>query len=128
MDIQDNPDTEYRLSLIRQGSERMEVIEIAEATRDYTNNNIACKEGEIIALCNSSVVAGGRELPEVILSALNSLEDIEERETLIVFEGADADRSIEDDLTEAIQEEHPLLEVSFIPGEQPIYPYVLGLM
>ena len=56
------------------------------------------------------------------------LEDIEDKETCIVFRGKDIPAEREEELAEAVAQRLPMLELEFVDAGQEIYHWVLGVM
>ena len=55
------------------------------------------------------------------------VEDMDDRETCMVFRGADTHAAQEEALRDAIEERWPLLEVEFVDGGMCVYHWMLGL-
>ena len=58
---------------------------------------------------------------------MNTVEDMEDRETCVVFRGEGTTEAQEDELREAIEERWPLLEVEFVDGGMSVYHWIIGL-
>lgn len=128
MDVNDSTDTAFRISEMRGGLENTVTLSETTASRDYTYHEISCKKGEEILLLNNNMVCVNRDRKQVILDGLASVEDIDDRETCIVFRGEDVSEEHEDELRQAIEELYPMLDVEFVNGGQSVYHWILGLV
>ena len=127
MDIPDSDDVRFRVSQMQSGSENVLTICQTVASRNYSFHEISCKKGEEIALLNGEIVSVGKDFSKTIVDTLMTIEDIDDKETCIIFRGKDVPEEKEDELREAIGEKLPLLECEFYDGGQEIYHWVLGL-
>ncbi|MZP29065.1 DAK2 domain-containing protein [Heliobacterium undosum] len=100
-------------------------IEITRAVRDASLNGVAVSEGDLIGLLDDRLIAGGKELTEVVRSALAAAGDGWELVTLYQGEGADAAES--ESLIEEIERNCSGAEVERVATGQPLYPYIIGL-
>ena len=128
MDIPDSTDVENRLNQLRRGREGVITLSETAASRDFSWHDLTCRKGEEIALRNGELCCVGRDWRTVILDALALIEDIEDRETCVVFRGRGVPVADQEALAEAAAERFPLLELSFVDGGQEIYHWVLGVL
>lgn len=128
MDIGDDPDTEKRLSSMKETLGNIASVTQARASKDYSDGCIRCKKGDEIALLGERVVACGGSQTDCIMKALESIRDMEDREVCVVIRGADASEEDEDNLREALEQKYPLLDVTFINGGQEIRRWVIGVI
>ena len=127
MDVPDNEDTFYRIRQMQLGMKNVDTIAVSRAVRDSSFRGLSFREGDCIAFCNGEPAAAGGDWTSVILEALQSLEDMEDREACVIFRGAGAEAQDEDAIVERIGAAWPELEVSFLDGGQSIYPWLLGI-
>ena len=128
MDIQDSDDVPRRLQQMRRGVTDVVTVSETTASRDYNYHEISCRQGEEIALINGQISCVSSDRKQALLDALALVEDIDDRETGIVFRGKGVPASEEDALAEAVAERFPLLELEFIDAGQEIYHWVIGLL
>ncbi len=127
MDIPDSADVENRIHQLRRGRE--DVITVCETTasRDFSWHELNCRRGDEIALRNGELCCVGSDWKTLILDALAQIEDIEDKETCVVFRGLNVPEEDEELLSEAVAERYPMLELSFVDGGQEIYQWILGV-
>ncbi len=128
MDIPDSTDVENRLSQLRRGREDVITLSETTASRDFSWHELTCRKGEEIALRGGELCCVGSDWRSVVLDALALVEDMDDRETCVVFRGLNVPEADEEALAEAIAERFPLLELSFVDGGQEIYHWVLGVL
>ena len=63
----------------------------------------------------------------VILDALERIEDVDDKDSCVVFRGLNVPEEDEEILAEAVAERYPMLELSFVDGGQEIYQWILGV-
>ncbi|MBP5294622.1 MAG: DAK2 domain-containing protein [Lachnospiraceae bacterium] len=128
MDIRDSSDVEARLESMRRGLQSLVEFKITRATRDYESGSVSVKKDDYIAFSAGGAAASGETLYDAVEAALRTVEDIEERESVLIFTGEGFDPETEEELTERIGEISPMLEPVFLPGGQPVYPVILGVL
>ena len=127
MDVPDSDDIPYRLSSMKAGSENIATISQTVASRDYSFHEISCKKGDEIALLNGEIVCVHNSFIKSITDALNLIEEIEEKETCVIFRGKGISDEDADALFEAITAQHPMMDVEIIDAGQEIYHWILGV-
>lgn len=127
MDTHDG-DADSRIRQMRRGVEGVATVSEATASRDYSFHEIRCRKGEEIAFLDGELICVSRDWRDAVTGALMMLEDIEDKETCIVFRGADIPAEREEELAEAVAEKLPMLELEFVDAGQEIYHWVLGVM
>lgn len=127
MDMQNSDDTAFRIKEMRDGLNNTVTLCETTASRDYAYHEISCKKGEEILLVNNKIVCVNSDWKQAILDGLATVDDIDDRETCIVFRGEGVSREYEDELLEAIEEQYPCLEVEFVDGGQSVYHWIIGL-
>ncbi len=127
MDIPNSDDIDFRLREMRGGLENTVTLCETTASRDYAYHEISCKKGEEILLIDNKIVCVNNDRLRAIMDGLGTVEDIDDRETCIIFRGADSSPDCEDVLREAIEERWPMLEIEFVDGGQSVYHWIIGL-
>ena len=97
------------------------------ASRDYAYHEISCKKGEEILLVNNRIVCVNSDWKQAIIDGIETVEDIDDKETCIIFRGEGVDQEFEDELLEAIEERRPMLDIEFVDGGQSVYHWIIGL-
>ena len=128
MDIQDSNDIDRRISQMSRGREEVATLCETTASRDYSFHEISCRKGDEIVLKNGEICSVDKDWKTALLSALRMVDGIEDRETCVVFRGAGVPEDDENELSEIISNEFPMMDVTFIDGGQVIYKWVIGLI
>jgi dihydroxyacetone kinase-like predicted kinase len=128
MDVRDSADIDARLESMKRGIDSLQEFKITRATRDYSSGDLSVQKGAFIAFGAGGPAGCGESLEDAVEAALRTIEDIEDRESVLIFTGEAFDPEMEDALTERIAEISPMLEPTFIPGGQPVYPVILGVL
>ncbi len=127
MDLSISEDLDFRIREMRNGLKNTVTLCETTASRDYTYHEISCKKGEEILLINNKIVCVNNDPKQAIIDGLANVEDIDDRETCIVFRGEGVPQEAEDELCEAIEERWPMLEIEFVDGGQSVYHWIIGL-
>lgn len=127
MDVADSDDTPYRISQMEQGANMAVTLSQTTASRDYSYHEISCRAGEEIVLLGHELVCVGSDWLTTIVQGLQQVPNIEDKETCVVFRGQNVEEDLQWALEEALQNEFPLLEVSFLHGGQDVYDWILGI-
>lgn len=100
---------------------------IAKSNRNAKINGVTVTSGDYIAITDDTITYSSKDKNQAVLNLLENLEDIENKQTIIVFVGQGVTENekvaLEDDLTRI----YPLYDVAFIDGGQPIYEYILSI-
>ena len=128
MDIRDSEDIQARLESMRRGLASLQEFKITRSTRDYESGSISVEKGDFIAFSQGGAAASGATLSDTVEAALRTVEDIEDRESVLIFTGEGFEEEMEEELTERIGEISPMLEPVFLSGGQPVYPVILGVL
>ncbi|MCA9961708.1 MAG: DAK2 domain-containing protein, partial [Anaerolineales bacterium] len=99
--------------------------EITMATRSVHLDGVEVKEGEIIGMVDGRLHASGPEMSDVLTAVLNGM-NMEEREIVSLYYGADITADEASTMAEAIETRFPDVEIEVLPGGQPYYFYILG--
>ena len=128
MDMPDSTDIPERIRQMRRGIEGVATLGETTASRDYTYHEIRCRKGEEIAFLDGELVCVSDDWKQAVVNALLMIEGVDDMETCIVFRGSGIPQDLEDELTEAVSERLPMLELTFVDAGQEIYHWVLGVM
>ncbi len=97
---------------------------ITTATRDCVLNGVSAKKGQYIALDGERLLAASDARPSAALALFAALEEMDEKQVLTVFFGANVPPEEVEALTSALSRRYPLLEIAAVDGGQPIYDYI----
>lgn len=122
-----DPDNDLEATAVAMADSAREVAtgEITRATRTVNLDGIDVKEGEIIGLVDGRLCASGSDIDVVLAHVLQSME-MEDRELVSVYFGADVSRDEAAHIAAQIEETCPDVEVEILPGGQAHYYYILG--
>lgn len=126
MDVPDG-EPDFRVSSMREGIESVATLLQTTASRDYSFREIACRAGDEIVLVDDEVVGVSDNRCSCIIDSMKLLPNIDELETCVVFGGGDVTDDDLEQLTEAFEENFPLMDVEFIEGGQKVYRWIIGL-
>lgn len=100
--------------------------EITTATRDVEIDGVKVESGQSIGLHNGKLVISDPDLQTATLGLLEAI-GAADLEILTIFYGADIKLPQVEEITGAIQEKYPDLEVEVHSGGQPHYQFILSL-
>lgn len=99
--------------------------EITLATRSAVLDGVTVDEGQYIGITNGRLCSAGQEINSVLPKVLEEME-MEERELLSIYYGADVTEAEAENLAEQVESLYPELEIEVLYGGQGIYHYILG--
>lgn len=100
--------------------------EITYAVRDTVIDDKEIKEGNIMGIGDSGILAVGEDITDTAVNMIKEMQD-EDSEIVSIYYGADVTEDDANALAEKISEELPDLEVEVYPGGQPIYYYIASV-
>jgi len=123
-----DPDSDLRsnVDLMRREIEVVKTIEVTHASRSTKLNGLNIEKGQVIGLLDGKLVAAGDSLNGVVDEVLGSL-DFDEAQLLTIYSGRDVAEAESKKLSQAIQRQHPSLEIEVVDGGQPHYDYIISL-
>jgi dihydroxyacetone kinase-like predicted kinase len=127
MDVPDSDDAQFRVSQMKSGIENIATVSQTVASRDYSYHQISCRKGDEIALLDGEIVSVGSDYAKAIADTIASIEDIDEKETCVIFRGLSVPKEREEELYEILSSRYPLMDFEFIDGGQEIYHWIIGL-
>ncbi len=128
MDVGNSKDVQKRLESMRSGFENVITLSVALATKSYSDGDVSCTPGDYVAVIGDKPVFASKDPIEAFLGGLSTIEDVDDRETCMVFCGESADDTLVDTLTDAVSEGYPSLEISFVEGGQHTYMFTCGIV
>ncbi len=101
--------------------------EITYAIRDTVIGDVAVKKGESIGILDGKLVCSCEDEMDAMCAMLSQIEDIEDREILTLFVGADVTEDERVAMTEAIEDAYEDLTVEVFVGGQQVYRYLVAV-
>ncbi len=101
--------------------------ELTFAIRDTVIGDVTVKKDEAIGILDGKLVCSCADETEAMLAMLAKIEDIEDREILTLFVGADVTEEQRVAMTEAIEDEFEDLSVEVFVGGQQVYRYFVAV-
>ena len=117
-------DENYRA--MQEGAKRVVVAEITRAVRDYQDTIGRIRSGEYIGIATDGIISVSSDLTEVIIDTIGKLLT-DESEIVTVIEGEGSTVAISREISEWMVMNFPDIEVEFHHGQQPNYPYLIGI-
>jgi len=105
---------------------RVRTGQITYAVRNTSIDGMEIKEGDIMGIGDSGMLAVGQEIEATVLETVKRMVD-EDSELISIYSGADVSEEDAEALVEKIQEEYPDCEVELNHGGQPVYYYLLSV-
>ncbi|HEY51460.1 MAG TPA: DAK2 domain-containing protein [Dehalococcoidia bacterium] len=119
-------DLQLNINLMQREIEAVKTIEVTHASRSTKLNGLNIKKGQVIGLLDGKLVAAGDSLSSVVDEVLSSLS-FDEAQLLTIYSGRDVPEAESKKLSNAIQRQHPSLEIEVVNGGQPHYDYIISL-
>lgn len=120
-------DADHAEVLMNQAVESADTLSVAVASKDYTSNSVSCHKDDFIALVNGDLVCSDKDISQLLFNAFSKIPGIEEKETAVIFKGADCSDELEEAFQNCMDEHFPDLEVNFVEGGQEIYTFIVGV-
>ena len=101
--------------------------ELTMAIRDTTVGGIDIKCGEYIGILDGNIVTSLTDPVEALCDMIAKIDDIDERELITLFVGADVSEEDRVKMTETIEERFEDLALEVYMGGQEIYDYLISV-
>ena len=124
----DCTDPEEQQAAMLAGMEGVCSLSFARAVRSCTVCGVCCREGELLGLAEDTPVAAAPTLCEVLPLTLAQVDGIADKAICVLFPGAALSGEEAEALAETIRALYPHLEVGLLPGGQPAYDLMAGLL
>ncbi len=111
---------------MEEGARHVVVAEVTRAVRDYPDAIGKIKSGDYIGITIDGIVAVSVDLTEVIIDTIGKLLT-DESEIVTIIEGEGSTPAISREISEWMVMNFPEIEVEFHHGQQPNYPYLIGI-
>lgn len=119
-------DLDTNVQLMEAAAGRVASIEVTVAERTTEVKGQTVEKGRALGLLDDAIVAVADSLTDAAIGALAHAEP-DGREIVTIYWGEGATRGQAQELSEAIQAEHPHLETEIVEGGQPHYPYIISV-
>jgi len=100
--------------------------QVTYAVRDTIIDDKQIKEGNIMGIGDSAILAVGEDVAQTTLSLLDAMID-EDSELISIYYGQEIDEDTAAQLSDAVEEKYPDCDVELQRGGQPIYYYIVSV-
>jgi len=117
---------DLNLEEMSRAQERVRSIEVTSAIRDTKISTLQIKKGDYIGLIDGNIKVAGSSLDQTIFSTFKAV-DADNAEIVSLFYGDQVDDDEAVNLSQALKEQYPQLEIEVVQGGQPHYPYIISI-
>ena len=100
---------------------------VTVATRDTKISGIDIKKGDYIGLDDDNILCACQNKLSAVSGILGNLEDIDDKQVITVFYGADVTHSELVQLKAMLETDYPLIECGYVRGGQEVYSFILAI-
>ena len=100
--------------------------QVTYAVRDTEMDGFNIHENDYMGIGDKTILAVGTDLAQTTLDMVEAMID-EDSAIISIYVGADSDEEKANELSDAIMEKHPDLEVEINNGGQPVYYYLISV-
>jgi dihydroxyacetone kinase-like predicted kinase len=104
----------------------VKTIEVTHAVRATKINGMKLRRKQPIALLDDELIAAGETNIDVVKKVLSKL-DLKQSEVITIYYGAEAEAVESEQLSAAITEKYPHLQIEVVRGGQPYYSYIISI-
>ena len=115
------------LENIKEGIEGVDTLLITRAIRKSVVDGIGINGGDYIAILNGKIIKTSLNRDELILEALDSIDEIEDKAIISIFSGNNISQEEANTLACHIRDKYEFIETGVIDGKQMIYDFVIGI-
>ena len=119
-------DFETNTQLMNRAKSAVKSIEITRAIRSTQINGLKIKNNQAIGLLDDELVAVGDNTTDVLNKVLAKL-NLDEAEVITIYHGADTEPTEAEQVSMAIREQYPQLQIEVVNGGQPHYNYIVSV-
>ena len=119
-------DLETNTQLMEKAKSAVKSIEITRAVRSTQLGGLSIKKKQAIGFLDGDLVAAGENITDVLAEVLARL-DLGGAEVITIYYGADTKPAEAEQVSVAIREQHPQLQVEVVRGDQPHYNYIVSV-
>jgi dihydroxyacetone kinase-like predicted kinase len=117
---------DLNLKEMSRAQERVRSVEITTAVRDARMGPLQIKKGDYIGLIDGNIKVASDSLSRAVFSALKAI-DAGNAGIASMFYGDRVESNEATDLSKALKEQYPELEIEVIQGGQPHYSYIISI-
>jgi hypothetical protein len=117
---------EENVAAMNEAASRVRAGEVTQAVRDSVAECGPIAAGDWIAITRDGVCVATKSASDAAISLLDALID-SDSELVTIVTGADAQESETARIAEHLALAHPDVEIEMHEGEQPLYPYLVGV-
>ncbi len=117
---------DWNLKEMSRSQERARAIEVTNAVRDAKVGTLQIKRGDYIGLIDGNIKVASSNLNEAIFNALKAV-DAGNAAIASLFYGEQIDGNEATELSRALKEQYPELEIEVLQGGQPHYSYITSI-
>lgn len=99
--------------------------QITTAVRDSNTNGLSIKQGDIIGIVEDDIKFKGSSFTSIIVNLFDLCKDYD-KDLATVIVGSEIDHEFMNELSAYLEEKYPDLDISFIKGNQDIYPFIIS--
>jgi len=125
-DLKDDHNLDALTSAMTEQIHRVMSGEVTRATRSVTMDDVSVKAGDIIGLLNGRLVVAGDDMTSVLRDLLHK-GCANQHELVTLYYGDGVSTAEANAVKSALEVGFGDLEFQLIPGEQPLYPYLLSI-
>lgn len=115
------------LENIKEGIEGVDTLLITRAIRKSVVDGIEINGGDYIAILNGKIIKTSLSRDELILEALDSIDEIDDKAIISIFSGNNISQEEANTLACHIRDKYEFIETGVIDGKQMIYDFVIGI-
>ncbi|MBR1507087.1 MAG: DAK2 domain-containing protein [Eubacterium sp.] len=128
LDIGDETDYDLRLREMSGYGEGLNTVKTTEATKEYTEGELSCKEGDCITFIGDKMSAVAGDSVTAFIEGIAAVPDIDFKENMILFKNNMVTSDEESRLMGILEEKYPDIEVKMVDGNNSIYMWQAGLV
>jgi uncharacterized protein len=111
---------------MQDAAERVRCGEVTQAVRDSSAECGPIKTGDWIAITRDGVNAATESAVDAVIALVDALVD-DDSELVTLITGTDARAADTARIEEHVERAHPHVEIEIHEGDQPLYPYLVGV-
>jgi hypothetical protein len=111
---------------MQEAAARVRCGEVTQAVRDSSAECGPIKTGDWIAITRDGVHAATQSAVDAMIALLDALVD-DDSELVTLITGTDARSADTARIEEHVGRAHPHIELEIHEGDQPLYPYLVGV-
>lgn len=127
MDMDPDISIEAQLRNIETGLKGCHTFGVTMAVKDSSYNGIKIKRGDFISVLDGKIIMTSKDEKCAVLDGLKKIDDIENKETIILFRGNHLLEEEADEILEIIQEEYSNASSGVLDGNQETYGVLIGI-